>query len=266
MSSATTPSKSTPSKDKRPPAPPPDSKCRAYEIGHAECDGHVVGSSERRLESVAAMNCCADCCENSFRCQSKYVLSTAARDPAHQQLAQDLIKKLAKGCARQGCVWRNLDREGFATGKGYQLLYPHGGRPPAVALVTECPPEDISLEPRTWPGRSLTSLLAPIDDAYIREPEEEGGESSTAAATAAAPAYTRLYTAQQTFCILKKDQKAPGPQVKSAAKPEKTPKPAAGSSSPQAKSPVALVVTPSGHEHNPVDNVLGPAKKKFKAA
>lgn len=93
------PKPSTPSK--RPPAPSPDTPCRAWEIGHTTPDGHVIGDAGRRLESVAAMSCCANCCENSFPAEAKYVLSTDAIDPKHQERAKELITKLAKGCARQ---------------------------------------------------------------------------------------------------------------------------------------------------------------------
>lgn len=205
---------------KRPEQPPPDTACRACEIGHTISDGHVLGEGQRRLESVAALNCCASCCENSFLADARYVISTAPKDPNDPNaklVAEALVKKLAKGCARQGGVWRSLDREGFGAGKGYQLLYPHGGRPPAVALVTECPPELISLEPRTWKGRTLTSLLAPIDSSYLITEEEMPprplGIAISPCKDKLSPTtlnFTRLYTAQQTFCILKRSEKAPG--------------------------------------------------------
>ena len=245
---------------KRPEQPPPDTPCRAYEIGHTRCDGHVLGEGQRRLESVAALNCCASCCENAFPANARYVISTSPKNPndANAKFVADaLVKKLAKGCARQGGVWRTLDREGFGNGKGYQLLYPHGGRPPAVALVTECLPEMILLEPRTWKERTLTSLLAPIDALYLVDEEdaptstaEQGSDESTAAAVLATALggsaaileaegdekpieqYTRLYTAQQTFCILKKNERPPGlplaPLTPAAAVPRGTPARAAG--------------------------------------
>lgn len=211
------------STSKRPERPPADTPCRAYEIGHTTCDGHVIGCGQRRLESVAALNCCATCCEDSFLADARYVISTSPKDPNDPNarfVAEVLVKKLSKGCARQGGVWRSLDREGFGAGKGYQLLYPQGGRPPAVALVTECLPEEISLEPRTWKDRTLTSLLAPIDASFLLDRNDLADSAAVTQteehppSSGSARRFTRLYTAQQTFCILKQLEKAPGPHCK----------------------------------------------------
>ncbi|KAL1514793.1 hypothetical protein AB1Y20_003879 [Prymnesium parvum] len=247
---------------KRPEQPPANTPCRACEIGHTTSDGHVLGEGQRRLESVAAMNCCANCCENSFLADARYVISTTPRDTrdANAQFVADaLVKKLAKGCARQGGVWRSLDREGFGVGKGYQLLYPHGGRPPAVAIVTECLPAEISLEPRTWKDRTLTSLLAPLDDVYLLHDadlppqgarETDGAAQSAGEGEESSRRFTRIYTAQQTFCILRNSDKAPasmtGTPISGARK--------------QATS-TRVVKSPGGSSYRAVDEKL-PIKKQ----
>ena len=171
-------------------------------------------------ESTAMSKCCIDCLEQSFEADTRYMISTSANDPKNANVAAELVRKLQQCCARQGTIWRVLPRENFGTGKGYQLLLSDkgdSGRRELVAIVTECLPEEITLEPRTWSGgdNKLTTLFAPFDNSYVSRVGTEGAPLSDEGTLSqdVHKNWTRMVAKQQKFFLKNPTRNAGPPQT-----------------------------------------------------